>query len=30
MIVATARINAWALVTADEKIRAYPHVESIW
>lgn len=30
MIVATARINACSLVTADEKIRAYPHVESIW
>lgn len=30
MIVATARKFAASLVTADEKIRAYPHVKSIW
>src|SRR5690349_12406165 len=30
IIVATARKFAAALVTADEKIRAYPHVRTIW
>lgn len=30
MIVATARKFAVTLVTADEKIRAYPHVKSFW
>ena len=30
MIVATARKLAAPLVTADEKIRAYPHVRTIW
>lgn len=30
MIVATARKLAVPLVTADEKIRAYPHVRTIW
>lgn len=30
MIVATARQWAAPLVTADEKIRAYPHVRTIW
>jgi PIN domain nuclease of toxin-antitoxin system len=30
IIVATARQLAAPLVTADEKIRAYPHVRSIW
>lgn len=30
MIVATARMFAAPLVTADEKIRAYPHVKTIW
>jgi PIN domain nuclease of toxin-antitoxin system len=30
MIVATARKFAASLVTADEKIRAYPHVKTIW
>ena len=30
MIVATARKLAAPLVTADEKIRNYPHVRSIW
>jgi len=30
MIVATARMLAAPLVTADEKIRAYQHVKTIW
>ncbi len=30
MIVATARKFSVPLVTKDEKIRAYPHVKSIW
>lgn len=30
IIVATARILAAPLVTADEKIQAYPHVRTIW
>lgn len=30
MIVATARKYAVPLVTKDEKIRAYPHVKTIW
>jgi PIN domain nuclease of toxin-antitoxin system len=30
IIVATARNHALALVTADERIRAYPHVRTIW
>lgn len=30
LIVATARRLAAPLVTADEKIRAYPHVRTIW
>ena len=30
MIVATARKLGAALVTADEKLRAYPHVRTIW
>lgn len=30
MIVATARRLAAPLVTRDEKIRAYPHVKTIW
>lgn len=30
MIVATARKLAVPLVTKDEKIRAYPHVKTIW
>ncbi|GHT91305.1 twitching motility protein PilT [Betaproteobacteria bacterium] len=30
IIVATARKYAAPLVTADEKIRAYPHVHTIW
>src|SRR5574340_1068965 len=30
MIVATARRFAAPLVTADEKIRGYPHVKTIW
>lgn len=30
IIVATARKLAAPLVTADEKIRAYPHVRTIW
>jgi PIN domain nuclease of toxin-antitoxin system len=30
MIVATARKLAAPLVTRDEKIRAYPHVKTIW
>jgi PIN domain nuclease of toxin-antitoxin system len=30
MIVATARKFAIPLVTKDEKIRAYPHVKTIW
>jgi len=30
IIVATARNLAAAVVTADQKIRAYPHVQSIW
>ena len=30
MIVATARKLAVPLVTKDEKLRAYPHVKTIW
>ena len=30
LIVATARMLAAPLVTADDKIRAYPHVKTIW
>jgi PIN domain nuclease of toxin-antitoxin system len=30
MIVATARKFAAPLVSADEKIRSYPHVKTIW
>jgi PIN domain nuclease of toxin-antitoxin system len=30
LIVATARSFDAAIVTADEKIRAYPHVRSVW
>lgn len=30
MIVATARKLGAVLVTADEKLRAYPHVKTIW
>jgi PIN domain nuclease of toxin-antitoxin system len=30
MIVATARKLALSLVTADEKIRSYEHVKTIW
>jgi PIN domain nuclease of toxin-antitoxin system len=30
MIVATARKFAVPLITKDEKIRAYPHVKTIW
>ena len=30
MIVATARVLAVPLVTKDEKMRAYPHVKTIW
>lgn len=30
MIVATARTMGLALITADEKIQAYPHVNTIW
>ncbi len=30
MIVATARRFAAPLVTRDEKIRAYPHVKTVW
>ena len=30
IIVATARKFSAALVTADEKIRAYPHVKTVW
>ena len=30
IIVATARKLAAPLVTADEKIRAYPHIRTIW
>ena len=30
VIVATARKLGAALITADEKIRAYPHVRTIW
>jgi PIN domain nuclease of toxin-antitoxin system len=30
IIVATARKLAAPLVTADEKIRAYPHVQTLW
>ena len=30
LIVATARKLAAPLVTADDKIRAYPHVQTIW
>ena len=29
-IVATARIHGMELLTADDKIRAYPHVRTIW
>ncbi|MCR2747446.1 type II toxin-antitoxin system VapC family toxin [Limnobacter parvus] len=30
LIVATARTMGLALITADEKIQAYPHVNTIW
>jgi PIN domain nuclease of toxin-antitoxin system len=30
IIVATARTMGLALITADEKIQAYPHVNTIW
>lgn len=30
IIVATARVLDMPLITADEKIRAYPHVETVW
>lgn len=30
ILVATGRIKRCALVTADRKIRDYPHVESLW
>ena len=30
LIVATARKMAAPLVTADDKIRAYPHVRTLW
>lgn len=30
MIVATARMLAAPLITKDQKIRAYPHVKTIW
>jgi len=30
MIVATARMFAAPLITKDQKIRAYPHVKTIW
>ena len=30
MIVATARILGISLVTVDKKIRAYPHIQTIW
>ena len=30
MIVATARKHGFPLISADEKIRAYPHVNVIW
>lgn len=30
MIIATARVLGIPLVTADKKIRAYPHVQAIW
>jgi PIN domain nuclease of toxin-antitoxin system len=30
LIVATARRHAVPLVTADEKIHAYPHVRTVW
>jgi PIN domain nuclease of toxin-antitoxin system len=30
MIVATARLLSAPIISADEKIRAYPHVKTIW
>lgn len=30
IIVATARVNRCTILTADQKILAYPHVESVW
>lgn len=30
IITATARLNHYTILTADKKILAYPHVESIW
>jgi PIN domain nuclease of toxin-antitoxin system len=30
MMIATARIGNWQLVTKDHKIRKYPHVTTIW
>lgn len=30
IIIATARIMGLVLITADEKIQAYPHVNTIW
>jgi PIN domain nuclease of toxin-antitoxin system len=30
LLVATARIHGLRLITADEKILAYPHVHTLW
>lgn len=30
IIAATARIRSYSILTADQKILNYPHVESIW
>jgi PIN domain nuclease of toxin-antitoxin system len=30
LIVATARVNNLQLVTKDEKMLAYPHVNAVW
>jgi PIN domain nuclease of toxin-antitoxin system len=30
LLVATARLHGWHLITADEKILAYPHVRALW
>jgi PIN domain nuclease of toxin-antitoxin system len=30
IITATARLNHYTILTADKKIHAYPHVDSVW
>ena len=30
MIVATARVHSLVLISADQRLRAYPHVQTMW